>query len=269
MGPEDGGGAVTQGASGIHDAAARGFQRSADRYERGRPGYPPDAIELVVGRLRIGPGRHVVELGAGTGKCTSQLVPTGASITAVEPVAGMREVLERACPTVTALDGTAEAIPLADATADAVIVAQAFHWFDAERALGEIHRILRAEGRLGLIWNVRDESTGWSRSLTAIFDGLSGPGVPRYKHGTWREAFETTDLFGPLHNRTVEHVHPVTREGFIDRVTSVSYVASASAEERQSTLEEVAALLEMDPDLADRVTIEMSYQTEVFWCERR
>ena len=151
----------------------------------------------------------------------------------------MREALTRNCPTVTALDGTAEAIPVADASADAVVVAQAFHWFDGERALAEIHRVLREGTHLGLIWNIRDEASDWSERLTAIFDRLSGPDAPRYKRGTWRIAFESTDLFGPLHHWVSYHVHEVSRDAFIDRVMSVAYVASASSAERERVLAEV------------------------------
>jgi ubiquinone/menaquinone biosynthesis C-methylase UbiE len=122
----------------IHDAAARGFEASVELYRRGRPGYPDDAVSHLVRELRIAPGRDVLELGAGTGKLTEMLVPTGARITAVEPVTAMREALAAACPTVRAIDGTAEDIPVEDATADAAVAAQAFHWFDGERALPEI-----------------------------------------------------------------------------------------------------------------------------------
>ena len=103
---------------------------------------------------------------------------TSARITAVEPVAAMRAALERNCPTVRAVDGTAEQIPVPDASADAVIAAQSFHWFDGERALPEIHRVLRPGGLLGMIWNVRDEASDWSERLTEIFDRLAGEGAP-------------------------------------------------------------------------------------------
>ena len=253
----------------IHEAAARGYEAAVERYRHGRPTYPDDAVTYLVRQLGIRPGSDVTELGAGTGTFTELIVHMGATITAVEPVAAMRETLARNCPTVTVLDGTAEEIPVPDGSADAVIAAQAFHWFDGERALPEIHRVLRPNGRLGLIWNVRDESVGWSERLTAIFDRLAGPDAPRYKHRTWRRAFERSELFGPLHRSLAWHAHAVTREGFIDRVMSVSYVASASPEERDSVLGEVHELLDSDPELAGRREILMPYRADVFWCERR
>jgi SAM-dependent methyltransferase len=252
----------------IHRSAARGFEAAVERYQRGRPGYPDDAISYLVGELGIAHGRDVVELGAGTGKLTELLALTGARITAIEPVAAMREALRNNCPTVAVLDGTAEDIPLADASADVVVAAQAFHWFDGDRALAEIHRVLRFEGRLGLLWNARDEASDWAERLTAIFDRLSGD-APRYRDGRWRGAFERTELFGPLHHQVAYHVHEVTPDGFLDRVLSVSYVASAPPDERARVLAEAEALLTTDPELAGRERIVMPYRTDVYWTQRR
>jgi SAM-dependent methyltransferase len=253
----------------IHDAAARGFEAAVERYERGRPSYPDDAVAFLIRELRIAEGRDVVELGAGPGKFTELIVPTGARIVAVEPVAAMRRALERNCPTVTVLDATAERTTLPDSSADAVVAAQAFHWFDGESALPELHRVLRSEGRLGMIWNVRDEASDWSERLTAIFDRLAGDEDPRYRDLRWREGFRRTDLFGPLHRQVAYHVHGVTREAFLDRVLSVSYVASAPQVERDRVVDEVTELLDTDPELRGRDLIVMPYRTDVYWCARR
>lgn len=253
----------------IHDAAARGFEAAVEHYGRGRPTYPDDALGYVVRELGLAEGRDVLELGAGTGKFTELIVHSGARITAVEPVDAMRASLERACPTVTVLDGTAEEIPVPDSSADAVIAAQAFHWFDGERALPEIHRVLRPAGVLGMIWNVRDDASDWAERLTAIFDRLAGEDAPRYRHGRWREAFVRTELFGPLHHRVAYHVHHVTPETFLDRVLSVSYVASASEDERAGVVGEVRELLATDPELVGRDEIVMPYRTDVYWTTRR
>ncbi|HYF11244.1 MAG TPA: class I SAM-dependent methyltransferase [Actinomycetota bacterium] len=253
----------------IHAAASVGFEAAADRYDRGRPSYPPAAIAAFVQALGIERGTDVLELGAGTGKFTALLVPTGARVTAVEPVAAMRAVLERNVPSACVLEGTAESIPVADRSSDAVAVAQAFHWFDAEQALVEIGRVLRPRGRLGMIWNVRDERPTWSRRLTAIYDRLSGEGNPRYKHLAWRPAFDRSDAFKPLEHRSYPYVHDATREAFLDRVLSVSYVASASPDVRDEITRQVTELLETDPELTGRDTIAMPYTTDVYWCERR
>lgn len=253
----------------IHDVAARGYQSSVERYARGRPGYPDDAVAYLIAELGISAGRDVVELGAGTGKFTSLIVPRGARIVAVEPVSSMREELARTCPTVAIHDGTAEDVPLPDGSVDAVVAAQSFHWFDGDRALAEAHRVLRPGGRLGLLWNVRDEASDWAERLTAIFDRLSGPDTPRYRDKRWRAAFDRTDLFGPLHHQVSYHIHELTRDAFLDRVLSVSYVARANGHERERVIREVTDLLETDPELAGRDVVVMPYRTDVFWCTRR
>ena len=254
----------------IHPAAGAGFEAAVEHYERGRPSYPDDAVTYLVNELGIREGTDVVDLGAGTGKFTELIVLTGARITGLEPVASMRAALERNCPTIRVVDGTAESIPAADASFDAAVAASAFHWFDGERAVPEVHRVLRPGAGLGLIWNARDQSSDWSERLTEIFDELAGPDAPRYRSGKWREAFETrSDLFGPLHHRVAYHVHHVTPSAFLDRVLSVSYVAAASEAQRERVRSEVAELLSTDPELRDRDEIVMPYRTDVFWTRRR
>ena len=140
----------------IH-AAAQGFETGASAYERGRPDYPDEVAGWLTDTLRLGPGKTVLDLGAGTGKFTRYLTATGAAVIAVEPVDGMRAKLVAAMPQVQALAGMAETIPLPDATVDAVVCAQAFHWFASKAALAEMSRVLKPGGRFGLIWNMRDE----------------------------------------------------------------------------------------------------------------
>ena len=129
--------------SGVHRAAAVGFDRAAGAYERGRASYPAAAVEAILETTGAAPGRTLLELGAGTGKLTRELVASGARVIALEPVAGMREVLARTAPGAELLDAVAEAIPLADASIDAVVAAQSFHWFDPEAAAAEVARVLR------------------------------------------------------------------------------------------------------------------------------
>ena len=141
----------------------------AQTYTQGRPEYPTDILPWLKGNLGVAAGKLVVDLGAGTGKFTKLLVQTGADIIAVEPVEEMRLQLETTLPEVRLLPGCAEAIPLDTGSVDAVVCAQAFHWFASETALREIHRVLKPSGKLGLIWNVRDESVDWvSASLRLL-----------------------------------------------------------------------------------------------------
>jgi SAM-dependent methyltransferase len=249
----------------IHEAAAHGFARAADAYERGRPGYPPAAVEHLCEALEIDPGWAVLDLAAGTGKLTRLLVPTGAELVAVEPVDEMREALVRAVPGVTALAGTAEDLPLAADSVDAVVAGSAFHWFHGDEALAEIHRVLGPGGRLGLLWNVRDESVPWVARLTAIMEPHRGS-APRYQSGAWKEAFRRTAAFSPLRCAEFRHVHRLEPEAVVARVGSVSFVAALPERERAAVLADVRALLAHDPATRGREVVELPYRTDVWWC---
>ena len=149
--------------AGIHPAAAAGYRAKAEAYIRGRPDYPAAVQEWLRDDLALSAGKTVLDLGSGTGKFLPHLCATGAAVIAVEPVAAMRAQLMERHPSIDARPGTAEQIPLGDGAVDAIVCAQAFHWFANPAALAEIHRVLKPGGRLGLIWNVRDESVGLGR----------------------------------------------------------------------------------------------------------
>jgi ubiquinone/menaquinone biosynthesis C-methylase UbiE len=159
----------------LHPTAEQGFGRAAAQYERARPGYPQAALEHLARRLGLGPGRTVIDLAAGTGKLTRPLLAGGSEVIAVEPVAAMRAALPREA---TVFDGTAEHIPLAAGAADAVTVGQAFHWFDGDAALAEIHRVLRHGGALALIWNRRLDDPV-NRAIDALL-APHRPGAPTH-----------------------------------------------------------------------------------------
>lgn len=249
----------------LHHAAAVGFERAGPEYERGRPGYPPAAVARLAEALSIGPGRTVLDLAAGTGKLTRALATTGAGLTAVEPVAGMRAELVRSLPDVRVLDGTAEAIPLPDGSEDAVLVGQAFHWFDVPAAAGEIRRVLGPGGGLGVIWNAWDESVPWVARVQALVHEHVGP-APQQRSSDWAAELDATGLFGPV----TEETFPNLVRGGVDvlraREGSVSYVSALPDDERERLLDAVAAVVAEDPATAGRDEFEMPYTTTVRWC---
>jgi SAM-dependent methyltransferase len=239
----------------IHRAAAEGFARSADAYERGRPGYPVAAVSHFVDRL---PARAtVLDLAAGTGKLTRPLLAAGLSVIAVEPVAEMRAALPRETR---GLPGTAEAIPLADGWVDAVAVGQAFHWFDGDAALAEIHRVLRPAGPLALFWNRRLEEDPVNRAIEELVAPYRG-GVPSHRDDGWRAAFDRTDLFGPLDERAFEHSQELDAAGLEARVGSISFIASLEPDERSRVLARARAL-------AGDAKVSVPYRTDVQICAR-
>jgi SAM-dependent methyltransferase len=222
----------------VHEIAARGFTEGAEAYERGRPGYPAEAIDWLMDTLGLGSGAKVIDLAAGTGKLSAALQAAGAEVTAVEPLARMRALIE---PPIRAVEGAAEDIPLPDGSADAVTVAQAFHWFDGERALAEIHRVLRPGGSLALVWNVRlldDPGQAAIEELIAPFTGQ----IPRHRSGEWRRPFEDTTLFGSFEERSFPNEQRVDGDRLVDRVASTSAIAALDPVRRRDLLEKVRAL---------------------------
>ena len=247
----------------IHEFAAKGFAAGADAYERGRPTYSPEAIAHIVRELRIGPGKTVLDLAAGTGKLTRELVPSGAQLIAVEPIPEMAAKLAAAVPGAEIRDGTAEAIPAENHSIDAVVVGQAFHWFDGIRALSELRRVLRPDGGLALIWQSRDASVPWVAKLNEIID-RADDGHPRFRTKAWRQAFDLTALFDPLEKTEFEYVQRAGPETLVDRVASISYVAAMSEAGRQAVLQEVRELLATDPATAGQETIDLPHRVDVY-----
>jgi SAM-dependent methyltransferase len=263
---------------GVHEVAARGFAAEAAAYQRARPSYPPAAVEWLVDRLRIGPGRRVVDLAAGTGKLTELLVGRGADLVAVEPVPPMLAQLRARLPGVPAVAGLAEALPFADGSLHAVAVAQAFHWFRPREALAELARVLPAGGRLGLIWNVRDRSVDWVDRVWTVMDRVE-------KHAPWRDHQDDTGgswQFGrwredtllqggpwtPFERATFTHRHRVDHQGIVDRIRSVSHVATLSPDRQATVLAEVRAILREHPDTSGVELLEVPYRVDVMVTER-
>jgi len=251
----------------IHHAAADGYKKQADAYARGRPEYPQEALDWLKDTLRLGPDRHVIDLGAGTGKFTRLLAATGAQVTAVEPVEAMRVELAKLLPGVTALAGTAEAIPLPDASLDAVVCAQSFHWFASPASVAEIRRVLKPGGELVMVWNVRDESVGWVAALTDIMTPHEGD-APRYYKGDWRRVFPAEGM-GELLEQVFPYVHTGPAEHVVvDRVRSVSFIAALPAAQQAEVIAAVRRLIAETPALAGGDEVSFPYRTVVYRCRK-
>jgi SAM-dependent methyltransferase len=251
----------------VHAAAAEGFARGAEVYERGRPEFPPAVRSWLRDELGLHEGKVVLELGAGTGKFTVNLLGTGASVIAIDPVAQMLDQLRHKASGATALLGSAERIPLSDNAVDAVVCAQSFHWFATPDALAEIHRVLKPGGTLGLIWNVRDQSVDWVAALTALISPYEGD-APRYDQGEWRKVFPAPG-FSSLQEKRFPHAHIGPPERVIvDRTASISFIAALEPAERQRLLERVRGLIAATPALSGRDEVTFPYVTMAYHCTR-
>lgn len=248
----------------IPSAAAR-FGDTADLYHRARPGYPDDLLGAVAERTGLGPDTDVVDLAAGTGKLTGPLAARGARVTAVEPSAGMRERLRAAVPGVRVLDGTAEAIPLGDATVDLVTVAQAFHWFRTAEALDELARVLRPGGWMALVWN-EPPVVGWARELWDLRHQLTGfDGA--YPGRGWEAVVDADPRFRAREVVTVTHRVTTTPSALTADTASRSYVQVLDAEVRREVIDRVDRFVAEHPDTAGRTALVYERPSVVHLCQ--
>lgn len=251
----------------VYVTAASGFGREALRYARARPDYPEALLDWRGESLGAAPGRTVLDVGAGTGKFTRLLIRTGATVIAAEPVAQMRQQLATALPGVATLAAPAQALPLTTASIDAVVCAQSFHWFANPASLDEFHRVLRPGGRLGLVWNVRDESVDWVHEITRLIAPYEGD-TPRYHTGACRRALAEGPFSAP-ELRVYPYVHAGNPETvIIDRFASVSFIAAICEADRNRLLDQLRSLVANHPLLRGRSFVEFPYQTHAYLCRR-
>lgn len=231
------------------------FGRAADNYDRVRPTYPQAAIAWALGTEPL----TVVDLGAGTGILTRVLRALGHDVIPVEPDAHMRARLESVTLQITALDATAERIPVPNDSVDAVMAGQAYHWFNTERAHAEIARVLKPGGIFAPIWNVRDESVGWVSELTAAAE-LSQDGSAHIS------AF--VDTFGPGFGQperaVFSHSTTLTTDMLVTLVRSRSHYLTSTPEHQAELDAAVRELAAEHPDIAGRESFELPYLTYVY-----
>ncbi|WP_136033494.1 class I SAM-dependent methyltransferase [Microbacterium sp. PF5] len=241
----------------MSDEQATSFGGQAGSYEVGRPEYPFEAVAWMLDRAPAG-ARRIADVGAGTGKLTRALVAgEGAEVVAVDPDPAMLAALRDAVPGVPTFVGTAERLPLPDASVDAVVLGQAWHWVDPVVASAEIGRVVRPGGVLGLVWNLRDERVDWVRRLTDIMHGsnaeiMLAAGDP-----------VVVAPFGGLEQERWEWVRPVTREMMHRMASSRNYVITAGDAEKARIRRDMDALFD-ELGLHDDAAIELPYVTRAF-----
>ncbi|KAI9494606.1 S-adenosyl-L-methionine-dependent methyltransferase [Zychaea mexicana] len=261
--------------SSLHPTAANGFDKQADAYAQTRPSYPKESLDQLQS-LVPDVDACIVDLAAGTGIFTKLLVDRGyKNVTAVEPVEAMREKLKSFLPNVPTLNGTSWEIPLPSESQDAVVVAQAFHWFSDLNSLKEIRRVLKPNGYFIMIWNLESPRSLWVRGLRNIYERYE-KSAPQYRTGAWRAVFEkeeASDLFQlPLNHARFENDFLVRKENIFTRVNTKSYIAILSDEQRGVLTKEMESILD-DPangcSLDDQGLTMYPHDTDTYWTQRR
>jgi SAM-dependent methyltransferase len=223
----------------VHETAATGYARGAEHYQRGRPTYHPEIATRVAERY----GHDgLVELGAGTGIFTRQLVDLGVHVIAFEPVIAMRSALAEAVPEADVRVGAAENIPLPDDSTATVLASQSFHWFDYPTALDEISRVLYLGGHLVTVWNVRDDDEGWAAEYSRLIEKYAD-GTPRYRDMSWRRAINADARFAPVDEWRVVNPHLVDADTVVDRALSTSFIAAMPIDRRNQVETRVRELV--------------------------
>jgi ubiquinone/menaquinone biosynthesis C-methylase UbiE len=225
----------------IDRTSSRAFGNVAELYERRRPSYPDDLVAWLVDRLGLAAGRSVADVGAGTGKLTRLLVPSGARVIAIEPLDEMRALIP---DSIESHAGSAEALPLDTASVDALTVAAAMHWFDPVRAYPELYRVLRPGGHLAVVGNHRELDDPVQLAVQEVVGEL----VPTLDQlAGWQDDLEASGLFEPLDEFHTQNEQLVDAVGLAERVGTISYVARLPEDERTAVLERVRAIGEAQP----------------------
>jgi ubiquinone/menaquinone biosynthesis C-methylase UbiE len=229
-----------------------GFQ-NGQLYDAARPSYPDDALRYFSVALGLDTSMHALDLGAGSGIFSRQIRPFVGRVTAVEPSASMRESFRSGNDDMEMLEGNDVSIPIDDHCIDATFVAQAFHWFDAPRALEEIHRVLGPQGGLGLIWNERDESVEWVAELSRA---MQWDTRQPYEVGKDFTDEISAGPFTDVERVTFKHSQRLSREGLLQRVLTTSYISTMEHEERQRLLASVNDVIDqlVEPIILPYVT---------------
>lgn len=232
------------------------FRAIGQEYDEARPGFPHRSAELIVPE----PVEAVLDLGAGTGKFTERLIGRAAQVVAVEPSEQMLAVLRDKLPTVRALVGSAEDIPLPDAAVDVVTVAQAFHWFDREAACAEIARVLVPGGLLGLVWNSPDADCTWDRACY----GVAHPGLDTASGEDRVESSTELPGFALLRRETVRWEEPLRREAYLRRWLTASSFLAAEPARRTAMVADIERILDESPETAGKDLLPLSHSAETF-----
>lgn len=210
----------------LHPAAQNGFSSVAELYQQVRPNYPQEIVHWLKEDLALTQQSQVIDLGAGTGKFLDYLKQATPHIVAVEPIAEMLEQLKIVHPAVQTQQAFSHEIPLNSHSVDAILCAQSFHWFANLETLTEMHRLLKPQANLGLVWNQRDETVDWVKAL-ADFIAQYEEDVPRFHSNEWQNIFQSQNLFELESKKVFIQNQTGTVENVVSkRLLSTSFIAA-------------------------------------------
>jgi ubiquinone/menaquinone biosynthesis C-methylase UbiE len=237
------------------------FGSVAQMYDAARPVYPAESVEWMLGSPSAGAGAviDVADVGAGTGKMTEVLVGLGHRVTAIDPDADMLTVLSRKFPHVRTVVGRAEDIPLPDASVDALVLAQAFHWVDPPAAFVEIARVLRPGGWLGVVWNDRDEADEWTPQISRAWGERARAVGASFDHHV-----PAHPMFGAVESHRATHSQELTEDLLIALTASRSYVIALAPRERERLFDDMRALVARHHDATGEANITIRYVTHSY-----
>lgn len=252
----------------LHRAATVGYDRGTGAYAAARPTYPREAVTWLCTQLKLRPGDHAVELGAGTGIFTGSLLDYGLTVTATEPVERMRGKLAQLADesVLQVRDGSAEQTGLTDECADAVFADTAWHWFDPDQAIREVRRLLRSTstGGLGLIWNSYDRAIPWVAELADIALRRRATDSPSEASGAWQSFFNDLEGWLRLDQAAFANPWPTTPRGIVERISSSSAIASLPAEAQETARQEAWDIM-ASHQLDSQPTLDLPYVTKCYW----
>src|SRR2546423_9833196 len=253
----------------IDPRAEKAFGSQAEEYERHRPGWPTEAVRRALECLGLGAESEVIDLAAGTGKLTRELVPLVRRVIAVEPSGDMLRTLAAGVPGAETLEGTADRIPLPDSSVDGLFTAEAFHWFATREAVSEIARVVRSGGGLVLLWNMHElTDSPWAGELFAVLGDIGAPApgqIERHRKERWGDAFEGTP-FGPLENFSVPHELHTDIPGLVAHAFTWSHMRVIEEPKRNELRRELLSAMEQAHPSSQDVVIR--YRTQVYWARR-
>lgn len=248
----------------LHPAAEQGFSSAAELYQRVRPTYPQEIVHWLIEELKITPHATAIDLGAGTGKFLDYLTQATPNVVAVEPIAEMLEQLKIVHPEVHVQQASSHQIALKSNSIDAILCAQSFHWFANLETLTEMHRLLKPQGHLGLVWNQRDETVDWVKALADFLLPFEGD-TPRFHSHQWQKVFEQQLLF-KLEGQKVffQQQRGTVEEVVSNRLLSTSFIAAMPVQQQQDMKRQFEALVQQYTGKTAQDQIEFPYVTYAF-----